>query len=42
MLFESSGSGEKPECSDDSPDMVAEYSLLYEENSLDVKVQIEG
>jgi hypothetical protein len=42
MLSESSGSGEKAECSDDSPDIFAEHPLLYEEKSLDVKMQIEG
>jgi hypothetical protein len=42
MLSESLGSGENAECSDCSPDMFAEHSLVYEENSLDVKVQIEG
>lgn len=41
MLSESSGSGEKAECSDDSPDTFAEHPLQYEEKSLDVKVQIE-
>jgi hypothetical protein len=42
MLSESLESGERAECSDDSPDMFAELPLLSEEKSLDVKVKIEG
>jgi hypothetical protein len=42
MLSECSGSGEKADCSDNSPDMFAEYSGPYEEICSDVKVQSEG
>jgi hypothetical protein len=42
MLSESSGSGDKAECSEDSPDMFLDCSLPDEESSSDVEVQIEG
>jgi hypothetical protein len=42
MVFESSGHGEKAECSDGSPDMFVDCSPLEEEISSDVKIQIES
>jgi hypothetical protein len=42
MLYESSGSGEKAECSDNSLDVLSEYSGPYEETAPDVEVEIEG
>ncbi|XP_023719599.1 poly(ADP-ribose) glycohydrolase isoform X2 [Cryptotermes secundus] len=42
MLSESLGSEVKAECSDNSPDMLSENSVVYEETSVDVKTQIEG
>jgi hypothetical protein len=42
MLPESSGSGERADGSNDSPDMFADSSVNDEERSSDVKVQVKG